>query len=96
MNGEARWPISRPWITAIILSALLVGIGGGSTPVASGQGRRFECDVHRTKANEDPDWTAGGVIWTSPQQSLYGCEGWLYAMALRLQHTVYGKWGAAL
>jgi predicted metalloprotease len=52
--------------------------------------------VHRTKANEDPDWTAGGVVWTSPQQSLYGCEGWLYAMALRLQHTVYGKWGSAL
>jgi predicted metalloprotease len=78
---------------AIILGVLLVGLTARILPVTSAPSSRFDCIVHRAGANGDPDWTRAGVIRTSRQQSLYGCEGWLYAMAIRARHIVYGRWG---
>ena len=86
--------VGRCRIISCILAILLAGTGAGFAPMATAQSSRFDCIVHQTKATGDPDWTPAGVIWTSRQQSLFGCEGWLYAMAIRVRHIVYGEWGS--
>ena len=91
MNIGERNRASR-WVAAIILSALMLGTG--IVPPVTAQVTRFDCLLYRAASNGDVDQTSPKTI--ARQQSLYGCEGWLYATAIRLRHIVYGGWGSAL
>src|SRR5690242_20560041 len=78
---------------AAALSALLVGTLTGIVPVTA-QPNHFDCLLYKSAPNGSVDQSSPQMI--ARQQSLYGCEGWLYAFAIRVGHIVYGGWGSAL
>jgi uncharacterized protein len=80
-------------VIVIVLSTLLMGTLTGIVPVTA-RGNHFDCLLYKTAPNGSVDQSSSQMI--ARQQSLYGCEGWLYAFAIRVGHIVYGGWGSAL
>src|SRR5689334_23937943 len=80
-------------VIALVLSVLFIVTWRGIVPTTA-QANRFDCLLYKVAPNGSVDESAPQMI--ARLQSLYGCEGWLYAFAVRIGHIVYGGWGSAL
>ena len=80
-NGrlQARGAATR---LAVMIAAVT---GAAPEPATAQTGIHGACTV----SDASP---AGPPIWSSASQSLWGCEGWVYAFAVRDQRVTYGRW----
>src|ERR1700741_2123841 len=92
-NSKARIQEPRPgahgWRGAARLAAVIAALAGGAPTFGTAQtGVRGTCTVSDGSPGDPP-------IWSSASQSLWGCEGWVYAFAVKSQHVTYGRWNGA-
>src|SRR4029077_13838076 len=80
---------ARRWRIAIGVGAAIAALAAGRPTSGSAQtGVSGACTV----SDASPD---GPAVWSSASQSLWGCEGWVYAFAVRNQRVTYGRWSGA-